>query len=459
MAIDIENAVPEQGGISRRSLLKTAIRSAVPAIVPASVLGANAPSNRLNVAVIGLGSQGRRDLYALMSQNARIVALCDVDDRQTAHIKREAGLHQAATYSDYRLMFAREKWLDAVLIATPDHWHALLCRAAFHAGKHVYCEKPLARTVGEARELRQLARSSRLITQMGNQGSASEAFRRSIEVIEAGALGQINEIHAYIPGGRFPRGIDRPRGGGGHAPHGLNWDFWVGPAPALPYHDHLYHPFDWRGWYDFGSGQLGDFGCHAFNLPARALKLGYPDWIAVEGVGLGRPSYIVSGHVRFHFPARQKLCEVTIDWYDAIDPPVNVFRDVIECYGDLPSGVLLLGENGSMFTSPHNMGGIVKLHGDNQFRPVLHHPGLQSVPVRLPRVRSHYDEWLRACRGAGHTYSNFDTGGQLTEVVQAGVLALRLGRSIHWNGPTMQAEESPDAGALIHPGYRTRWMA
>src|SRR5262249_7547602 len=158
----------------------------------------------------------------------------------------------------YRLMLAREEQMDAVLIATPDHWHAILCRAAIHAGKHVYCEKPLTRTVGEARLLRLLARASKSGTQMGNQGSAFEPFRRSVEVIEAGALGQVRTICAFVPGAKFPRGIDKPSGGDG-APRGLNWDFWVGPAAPQPYHDHLYHPFEWRGWYDFGSGQLGDF--------------------------------------------------------------------------------------------------------------------------------------------------------------------------------------------------------
>jgi hypothetical protein len=453
-------AVTRPCGISRRTFLKSAaaVGTVLPTIVPSSVFGSHAPSNRLNIAMIGLGSQGRRDLYALMSLNANIVALCDVDQRQTARIKEEAGLRHAKTYTDYRQLLKHEKWLDAVVIATPDHWHALLCRAAIRAGKHVYCEKPLARTVGEARALRVLARRSKSVTQMGNQGSASVAFRRGIEVIEAGALGQIRDIHVYVPGGHFPRGIDHPRGGGG-APHALNWDFWVGPARAQPYHEHLYHPFEWRGWYSFGSGQLGDFGCHAFNLPVRALKLGYPDHIEVAGTGLGMESYFVSGQVQYHFPARAELDEVTLNWYEEMDPPADVFRDVIALYGELPSGVLLCGDGGTMFTSPHNMNGIVKLRGDTDFHSILHHDALRNIPVRLPRVHSHYGEWLSACRGVGRTFSDFGTGGHLTEIVQAGVLAVRLGASIDWNGASMKVPGVPEADPIIHPVYRTRWMS
>ena len=314
-------------------MIQSAATAAGPFILPASVFGQRAPSNRLDVAIIGLGSQGRRNLSALMRLPVNIVAMCDVDQRQLALAKSVLGPKPAALYSDYRQMLHKERSIHAVVIATPDHWHMHLCRTMMEAGKHVYCEKPLAHAVGEVRMLRQLARRTNVVTQMGNQGSASESFRRSIEVIGAKALGQIRNVHAYVPGGHFPRGIDRPRGGEG-APGALDWDFWVGPSPAQPYHDHLFHPWDWRGWYAFGGGQLADFGCHTFNLPMRALALSYPDRIEVSGTGFGKASYFVSGQVRIHFPARMngRFAPVTLNWYDDVNPPTATRRCRAACF-------------------------------------------------------------------------------------------------------------------------------
>ncbi len=444
----------------RRDFIKAALSTAAmaPAIVPATVFGSAAPSNRLNVAIIGLGSQGQRMLGALLRLPVNIVALCDVDHRQVTRVKHVMGLRSATVYNDYRLLFQREKSVQAVVIATPDHWHMHLCRAAIRAGKHVYCEKPLAHAVGEARLLTELAHDSNVVTQMGNQGSASDTFRRSVEIIRAGALGQIREVHVYVPGGRFPRGIDLPDGGGG-APRGFDWDFWVGPAPEQPYHEHLFHPFDWRGWYEFGGGQLGDFGCHSLNLPVRALALGYPDRIDVTGTGLGKESYFVRGQVRMVFASRQNLAPLLLTWYDEVNPPTDVFHEVIECYGEIPSGVLLVGDDGALFTGPHNNVGVLKLKSDRQFMPILHHPGVRDVVVRLPRVRSHQEEWVSACKGHGRTYSDFEAGGHLSEIVLAGVLALRLGRGIDWDGPSMRVPDMQEADSLIRPTYRSRYMA
>jgi len=446
-------------GTTRREFLRSAAWTAatLPAFVPSSVFGSGAPSNRLNVALIGCGSQGQRLLASMLRMNINPVAVCDVDVRQTARVKHELKLIRSRVYTDYRRLLQRERRLDAVVIATPDHWHMHLCRAAIEEEKHVYCEKPLAHAVGEARLLRDLARQSKVVTQMGNQGSASDVFRRSVEIISGGAIGQVRDVHAYIPGGKFPRGIDHPQGAPG-APLGLNWDFWVGPAPAQPYQPHL-HPFEWRGWYDFGSGQLGDFGCHSFNLPMRALQLTYPERIEVSGTGFGKESYFVSGQVRMMFPARPNFAPVTLNWYDDVNPPTGIFKEVIEFYGNVPSGVLLIGENGSIFTSPHNTECILRLTSDKKFVPVLQHEGVKHISSGLPRVRSHQDEWVNACRGVGQTYSHFESGGHLTEVIQAGVLALRLGRSIDWDGVRMHVPDLPAADSLIRPTYRTRYVA
>ena len=190
----------------------------------------------------------------------------------------------------------------------------------------------------------------------------------------------------------------------------------------------------------------------------RSLYLEYPDRIDISGTGFGKESYFVSGKVRYHFPERGRLKDVTLTWYDEVNPPITVFNDVIEFYGEVPSGVLMVGENGSIFTGPHNMNGILKLAGDKQFKPILKHEGVRHIGQGLPRVRSHQEEWVNACKGHGVTYFISNRGGRLTEVVQAGVLALRLGESINWDGVNMRVPDMPAADPLIHPTYRTRYM-
>ena len=414
------------------------------------------PLDKLNIAIIGAGNQGRGNFRVLHGLDENIFALCDVDENQIATtLKQQPALAGAKVYSDYRKLLEQEKSLDAVVIATPDHWHAPIARAAMQAGKHVYCEKPLTHSIGEARELRELAKTSKVVTQMGNQGSASASLRRSIELIKAGVLGQIHEVHTYMPGGRFRRGITRPLGAD-PVPAGLNWDVWVGPAPFTPFKQGVYHPRVWRGWYDFGSGQLGDFGCHAFNLPMRALDLDYPAKVEIVCTGLGQDSYFVNGIIKLHFAARKDLAPVTLSWYDGgAQPPDGLFQDVIAVFKKLQNGVLLVGDKGIIFTNPWNMAALIKLKGEDRLQDVLHHEATKDIPVTLPRTRSHQYEWVQACKGGPATYSNFEVGGHLTEIVLSGVLAARLGRSIEWNGAQMEVQDAPaSATKIIHPQYR-----
>ncbi len=444
---------------TRRTFLKRAAAGAAGlTLLPRHVRGAN---DRLDIAIIGTGNISRSHLNTLPTCGGNIVALCDVDARQIAAVRREfAWLSRAKTYADYRRLLERERSIDAVVIATPDHWHAALCTAVMQAGKHVYCEKPLTRCVGEARDLRVLARASSVVTQLGNQGSASPSMRRGVEVVQAGILGQVSEVHVCIADGQnLRRATVRPTGED-PVPTGFNWDFWIGPSPFRPFKEHAYHPLTWRGWYDFGTGHLGDFGCHALNLPVRALKLNYPDTINISGNYLGKESYISEGTIELLFPARQNLAPLKIIWYDGgVQPPPEVFREMADRRPhEQPRGVVLVGEKGKLFTNAWNMEAILKMHDAPNLKDVLRHEAVQDVPTSLPRVESHQAEWVAACKGGPATYSSFEVGGHLTEIVAAGVLALRLGRSIEWNGETMEAAGMADAAQFVRPAYRPAWL-
>lgn len=241
-------------------------------------------------------------------------------------------------------------------------------------------------------------------------------------------------------------------------PPGLDWDFWLGSAPQRPYKNGLYHPAQWRGWYDFGSGSLGDFCCHAFNLPVRALKLEYPDRIEVSAEGLGKPSFITSGTVKYHFPKRKGFDPVTLTFYTGgALPPPEVTQDLKATYDTVPElGCLLLGEKGTISAGLWNMDGMMKLTDDKTFLGVGNHEAARKIPITLPRVEGHMQEWVQACLGGPPTFSNFDIGGHLTEIGLAGVVALRLGHNIPWDGKGMRVPNSRDADPLINPRPRRR---
>ncbi len=447
---------------SRRNFLKASAAAGVAAIASRQILAAGpatTQANKLNVAVVGLGGQGRHNLNLILAAGDNVVGLCDVDAGMIAQAKKEAGekVASAATYSDYRKLL-EDKSIDAVLIATPDHWHATLCKAFMKAGKHVYCEKPLTHSVAEARELRNLAAASKVVTQMGNQGSASQSLRRCVELIKAGVLGQIHDVHVWLDAGGFPHSTNRPAGED-KSPDNFNWDMWVGPSPMRPYKDKTYHPYFWRGWFEFGNGQLGDFACHSFNLPMRALDLSYPSRIEVMSDGSGLETWPARNRVKFLFPARKNLDPMTIHWYDGGElPDWGLYHDVLNVYDELPKvGVLILGEKGTIFTSPWNTAGLIKLHDEPKLRDVLKHEATKDIPITLPRVDVHVNEWLTACKGGPPTYSPFQVGGLLTEIALAGVLAVRLGHSIDWDGEKQEVRGLPEATKFIHPEYRKEW--
>jgi predicted dehydrogenase len=422
---------------------------------------------RLRIAVVGCGGQGRHDMRNLIQIKERIVALCDVDERQIDQARKDGAgaTAKARAYTDYRKLLDDAKEYDAVLIATPDHWHAPLATAFIKAGKHVYCEKPLTHSIAEARALRDLVRSHpKVVTQMGNQGSAEPSMRRSVELIRAGVLGQVRDVHTYMDDGYG--GKERPRGEQA-VPAGFNWDMWCGPSAYRPFVAGVYHPGVWRQWYDFGNGKLADFACHIFNTVHRALDLTYPTKIEVPGGYPQAEASAKTNHVRMHFPARRgkdfsrDLEPVVLHYSDGeVRPDDDVLKDVIAVFKAAPrqGGCLIVGEKGSIWSNPWNAGALIKLDGEDRLRDILQHEATKSVPQTLPRKVNHYQEWVNACRGEGKTWSDFDTGGHLTEIGLTAVMALRVGRDIEWDGQSMVAKNAPEAERIIRTRYRKAWV-
>ncbi len=397
-----------------------------------------------------------------MKQN--VMAICDVDANRLKEFRRMMGadrqdlLRESKNYKDYRELLASEKSIDAVVVATPDHWHAAICKAAIQAGKHVYCEKPLTHTVAEARQIRELTRGSKVVTQTGNQGSASSNFRRSMELIQAGVLGRVREVHIWQPSHSWPSGVDRPATTD-PVPDGFDWDFWIGAAPMRGYKKGIYHPGTWRGWYDFGGGSLADFCCHGFSMPVRALKLDYPTKIEISAQGLGKESFITSGVVRFHFPKKDGRDEVTIHFHTGGHMPPTEITAGLWQNPKQPhnTGCLVVGDEGVLSAGLWNNDCQLRMKGETKFTGQGNHPASKPVATTLPRTRNHMQEWVDACKGGPATFSNFDVGGHITEIGLSGIVALRLGRDIEWDGVKMEAKGIPEAAALVKPEPRQGW--
>jgi predicted dehydrogenase len=451
-------------GLSRRTFLRSAGSAAGSLLIlPSGIVRGQGlkPGDKLNVAAIGMGGQIQGHVSNLLQLGHNVIALCDVDSRQiTGSQQRHGeGLATAKSYSDYRVLLEKEKTLDAVVIATPDHWHAPICKAAMAAGKHVYCEKPLTHTIAEARELRELSKASKVVTQTGNQGSASTNLRRSMELIAADFFGPISEIHVWHPEHSWPSGVDRPATADA-VPTELNWDFWLGGAAVRPYKSEIYHPAKWRGWYDFGNGSLGDFCCHGFNLPMRALNLDYPTRIDISGQGLGKESFAASCTVRYHFPKRDDRAPVKMVFYTGGDlPPEELTADLRGTFGSLPrTGCLIVGTKGQLQSGLWNSDCYVKLNGDRKFVGADNHPAAKAIPITIPRVNGHLNEWVDACLGGPKVFADFDHGGHLTEIGLAGIVALRLQKSIDWDGPNMKVPGTPEADQYIRREGRTDYL-
>jgi hypothetical protein len=473
--------------IHRRTLLWQATAASVgaialPQIVPSSVFGADVPSNKLNLGIIGCGGRACDHVeHTLTSEN--IVALCDVDQRQIAQAKKflsnRGVADKAKIYDDYRKLLEEDKSVDAVLIAPGQRWHVPMCKRAMQAGKHVYCEKPLAHSCAQARENRELPKQfPNLATQAGTQHGASETFRRSVEVIQAGVLGPVREVFCWV---------DRGAAGGRRIgtqtdpiPPELNWDFWCGPSKVLPFMRHyLGFCLNWGEWLEFGDGHMGDMGMHTLNLPWRALKLGAPISASVKIPERLRDSYPSATKFRWEFAARENLPSVTVWWADGgkyegqrfivRDPgvPSELVKEVRTTYGQLPSnGVLFSGEKGILWSDAWGNGGIVKLKDEAKGRGVHDHEACKPVPVTLPRApgQSNMGEWFTACKGGPKTFQGFETAANVVEIAMVGMLVLRFKpgvnafSTIEWDSEALKVKGAPEADAVVNLPMRQKWL-
>jgi predicted dehydrogenase len=428
------------------------------------------PNEKLDVGCIGVGGwRGPQDVIGLadLDQNKvpqqNIVALCDVDKNNlNAWVK---ALPNARLYSDYRVMLEKEKTIDAVSVTIPDHQHAAATMLAMAAGKHVYCEKPLTRTIWEARHVTEAARKYGVITQMGNQGHAGEGNRQLCEMIWAGAIGPVREVHfwtqrpAKVEGGPgWVQGHNRPSGED-PVPATLDWDVWLGPAAKRPFvaawpEDKtvpVYLPHVWRGWWDFGCGAIGDMACHIMDGAYWALKLGAPT--SVELAGSSKP--VVrdmppwASIIKFQFPARGDMPPCTLTWSDGGQkPPKPAEMEAAQFEDD---GALFIGDKGKIVTG---------VYGENphllpESSMVDYKRPAQTIP-RVPGNSPHQD-FIRACKGGVAACSNFDVSGPFTEMVLLGNLALRLGKKIEWDPVNLKCPNAPEADEFIKPVFREGW--
>ena len=441
--------------LSRRNFLGTAAAAAAFSLVPRHVLGGPrhvAPSEKLNLAGIGIAGKGADDLNQASTEN--IVALCDVDLDHAAKTIRK--FPQAKIYQDYRKMLEQEKSLDGVLIATPDHTHAIIAMAALQAGKHVFCQKPQCYDIFEARTLSKAARESGLVTQMGIQGHSSEAARTVVEWIGAGAIGEVREVQAWCSLSYYPWGhaywssklSERPQETPA-VPAQLDWDLWLGPAKARPYHP-TYHPGSWRAWWDFGNGMMGDRGAHTLDPVVWALKLGMPTSIEATSCGLTNEVHPLSAVVTFQFPARENLPPVKLTWYEGTRPPCPEELANGKMLGHPEGGALFIGSKGKLTCG---------VYGDSpRLIPERAMQEYQRPPTSLPRIKGgHMQNWVRACKGLEPASAPFSYAAPLTEICLLGNIAKRMDARIEWDADNMKVTNLPEANRHVRTAYRPGW--
>jgi predicted dehydrogenase len=404
------------------------------------------PNEKLNIGIIGGGGKGMENINGVSSEY--IVAICDVDDNRAADAYKK--LPQARRYKDFRKMLELEKTLDAVIVTTPDHTHAAAAVMAMKLGRHVYCEKPLTHAIYEARVMRDTAAQQKVATQMGNQGHSYDSTRRVVEIVQAGALGAVGEVHVWTDRPIWPQGIDRPTETP-EVPATLDWDLWLGPAPKRPYHP-SYLPFNWRGWWDFGTGALGDMGCHNMDTAYWALKLGVPSAVEAEASGMNKETFPKWSIIKYEFPARGALPPVKFTWYDGGKMPAReLFEGAQLKNEELPkNGSIIIGDKGKILLTDWNANKFQLLPQDRFI-------DFKGPEPTIPRAESHYKEWIAACKGGPAAMSNFEYAAALTETALLGNLALRCGKRIEWDAKAMKAKGCPEADALIKPGYRAGW--
>ncbi len=447
---------------SRRKFLgASATAAAGLMLVPRHVVGATqkkkAPSDTLNIACVGVGGMGFADTRGVRSEN--IVALCDVDDEKMANLLRSDELEpnekamydKAAKYRDFRRMLEKEKGVDALTVTTPDHNHAVIAMAAIKLGKHVYVQKPLTHTVKEARMLAKAAKEAKVVTQMGNQGHAGEGARLICEWIWAGAIGDVREVHCWTNRPIWPQGIDAPAEIPS-VPSTLDWDVWLGPAPFRPYHP-AYHPFKWRGLWDFGTGALGDMGAHIMDQPFWALKLKAPVSVQASSTPFTKDYCPWAEVVTYEFAAREGLGPLTLTWWDGgLMPSRPAELEPGRMMGDDGGGVLFRGDKGLIMCGTY---------GDNpRLVPETRMQEFARPEKTIPRSPGIREEWIEAIKKGTKSTTDFSYSGPLTETMLLANVAVRAkdkNIKLLWDYEKMEFTNLPEANEFLHFEYRPGW--
>lgn len=409
---------------------------------PTPAADSKSPNEKLNIAAIGTAGRAGEDIKGVASEN--IVALADVD----SNLLDKAGetYKGSRKYRDFRVLLEKEgDKIDAVVVGTPDHTHAPAAALAMRLGKHCYCEKPLTHTVQEARTLAELAKKNKLVTQMGNQIHAGDNYRRVVELIQAGAIGKVSDVHVWVnvnySGAKFT--TDKP------APPNLDWDLWLGPAVARPYSEGC-HTFHWRRFWEYGTGGLGDFGCHYMDLAHWTLDLRAPTKISAKGPPVDPVSASAGLVVDYEYPARRNLPPVKLTWYDGDKKP-GILATLKESSGltaDFGSGQLFIGDQGMLISD----------YGRHFLLPAGKFADFKRPVQTIPASIGHHKEWLQAIRTGGPTTCNFDYAGALTEAVMLGVVAYRSGKSLEWDAANLKVTNAPEAQQFVHKEYRKGWV-
>jgi predicted dehydrogenase len=425
--------------VTRRRFLQTANLTAAGFLVvgPNVLAKGQSPNEKLNIAMIGSGGRGASNLGNVRSEN--IVAFCDVDERRAVTTYNQ--FPDVPKFADYRVMLDKmDRQIDAVVVSTPDHSHAPASVTAMRRGNHCYCEKPLTHEIYEARVVAEVAAQNNLATQMGTQIHAGSNYRRVVELVQSGSIGEVHECHVWI---------NRAEGGGERPPEtppvppGLHWDLWLGPAPYRPYHP-CYLPRQWNFWWDFGGGNLAAMGCHYFDLPFWALKLHHPTSIETTGPPLHpetTPRWLT---IRYEFPQRGDLPPVTLLYYDGGRQPelLKALR-----LTDWKSGVLFVGSKGMLISD----------YGRRKLLPEKQYADFQPSEPFIPNSIGHHREWIEACKTGSSTTCNFVYSGAVTETVLLGNVSYRTGQKIEWDGENMKATNCPAAEKYVRREYREGW--
>jgi len=423
----------------RRQFLKTTAATGMGFWVAGGLQAkeSKSPNERIQMASVGIGGKGSSD-SADAGKSGEVVAICDIDEKRL-EAAGKSRFPKAKKYFDFRKMLEEmEDKIDAVTVSTPDHCHAPAAAMAMRMGKHCFCQKPLTHSIYEARTLGQIAREKKVATQMGNQGTAMSGLRKGAAVIQAGALGRVTEVHVWTNRPIWPQGGSRPKPV--ECPPHVKWDLWLGPAPQRPYAKG-YHPFSWRGWWDFGTGALGDMACHTLNMPFAALDLRDPISVQAETSGHNKDSYPKWSVINFEFPACGKRPALKLVWYDGGKRPDKELLD-----GKTPSGsgCVVIGEKGKLY-SPNDYAADYELLG-----------GVSEPEVKFEESPGHFTEWVNAIKGGKPAMSNFpDYAVPLTETVLLGNLAVWVdGPKVEWDAKNLKSTNIPGLETIVKPVYR-----